>query len=160
MKKRQFLKVGFTSAIGCLILPVNIFAKKHGHYDFDALFPRYTEFDPKVPVWNVTPDMNRVIHRFYDTSPISPSGRYLGIFRLPFEDRRPNPGEIGEVVLVDLYTGKTKTVAESKGWDTQLGAQVQWGATDEELFFNDMDTSIWIPFGIKMNPLTGEKKNL
>jgi len=126
----------------------------------DDVFPRYTDFDPKVPIWCVTPDLDRCIHRFHLSSPFSPSGRYLGLTRLPREDRPPLPGESAEIVLVDLTTGEQKVIAETIGWDTQLGAQVQWGASDKDLFFNDVDPDTWIPFGIRMDPLTGTKQNL
>jgi hypothetical protein len=96
-------------------------------YPLDNLFQRYTEFDPKVPIWNVTPDLDRCIHRFHLSSPVSPSGRYLGLTRLPREDRPPEPGDIAEIALIDQETGEQKVIAETKGWDTQLGAQVQWG---------------------------------
>ena len=128
--------------------------------DLSAHFPRYTEFDPLAPVWCVTPDHGGSFHRFFDTSPISPSGRYLGLTRLRFEDHLPGPGDVAQVLVVDLATGEASVVAESRGWDTQLGAQVQWGATDEQLFFNDMDTDQWRPFGVKMNPITGERREL
>ena len=120
-------------------------------------FAQYTDFDPAVPVWIVTPDLDGCIHRFFDASSISPSGRYVGLFRLPSERQLPKPGDVGDIVVVDLETGEQSVVAKSRGWDTQLGAQVQWGATDEELFFNDMDTDAWRPFGVKYNPLTGER---
>jgi hypothetical protein len=102
----------------------------------------------------------RTLHRFFDTSPVSPSGRYLALFRLPFEDRGPKPGDAGEVVLVDLVKGTEKVVATSRGWEVQLGANVQWGGTDEELYFNDVDPSDWSDFAIKLNPLTGESTRL
>ena len=123
-------------------------------------FPRYTKYDPKVPVWCVTPNEGRVFHRFFDTSPISPSGRYLAATRLPAEDRTPEPGDAAQVVLVDLETGEERAVAESRGWDTQLGAQAQWGADDTQLFFNDMDTDAWRPFGVRLDPSTGERREL
>lgn len=34
----------------------------------DKKFPKYIDFDPKVPVWCVTPDRPRCMHRFFDTS--------------------------------------------------------------------------------------------
>ena len=129
-------------------------------YDLESLFPRYQKFNPSVPIWCVTPDLDRCIHRFHSSSPFSPSGRYLGLTRLSREDRTPDPGEVAEVILVDLITGEQKIIAETRGWDTQLGAQVQWGADDTQLFYNDLDTSTWIPYGVKMNPLTGEKMKL
>lgn len=124
------------------------------------LFPRYTAFEPRVPVWCVTPEDRRVIHRFYDTSPFSPSGRLLALTRLPDEDRLPRPGDVAEVVVVDLETAESRTVAETRGWDTQLGAQVQWGADDTQLFFNDLDTRTWRPFGVRLDPATGARRTL
>ncbi|HEU5146600.1 MAG TPA: hypothetical protein VFT90_07800, partial [Chryseosolibacter sp.] len=58
---------------------------------------------PLVPVRKVS--TGRVIHRFHDTSPLSPSGRYMALFRVPFEDRYPEAGDTGEVIIVDMKTG-------------------------------------------------------
>jgi len=123
-------------------------------------FPPYTEFDPAVPVWCVTPQAGRTFHRFFDTSPASPSGRLVALTRLPFEDRLPQPGDVAEIVLVDLQTGEERVVAETGGWDTQLGAQAQWGADDTQLFFNDLDPTTWRPFGVRLDPLSGARRNL
>ncbi len=121
-------------------------------------FPKYADFDPQVPVWCVTPDRPGCIHRFFDTSPISPSGRYLAVFQLPFEDRQPQPGEKGNVCLVDLETGKDRVVAETCGWEPQMGANINWGGSDHELFFNDVNTETWHPFAWKLDPLTGKRQ--
>ncbi|MEJ1973419.1 MAG: hypothetical protein WDM96_13440 [Lacunisphaera sp.] len=83
------------------------------------------------------------LERFFDTSPISPSGRYLAVFRFSREDGTPRPGEAGDVVLVDLQTGQERVIAKSRGYEMQLGANVQWGATDAELYFNDVDPATW-----------------
>jgi hypothetical protein len=128
--------------------------------DLDRTFPRYRGFDPLVPVWDLTPEMPGCFHRFFDTSPLSPSGRFLGVTRYEVEGRLPEPGEPADVMLVDMETGSHTLVAESRGWDTQLGAQVQWGADDTQLFFNDMDTDAWRPFGVRFNPLTRERREL
>ncbi len=123
-------------------------------------FPEYTEFDPLVPVWCVTPERAGCIHRFFDTSPISPSGRYLAVFQLPFEDRPPQPGEKGNVCIVDLKTGADRVVAESSGWEPQMGANINWGASDESLYFNDVDSGTLRPFSWRFNPLTGERRRM
>jgi len=164
-KRRDFLKrsVMGIGGIGLATTFCNPVGKKKMaslKYDFDNLFPRYKLFDPLVPIWCVTPKLDRCIHRFHLSSPFSPSGRYLGLTRLSREDRSPEPGEPAEIVLVDLITGQHKIIAETCGWDTQLGAQVQWGASDNELFFNDTDTTTWLPYGVKMDPLTGSKIKL
>ncbi|MHC4887347.1 MAG: TolB-like translocation protein, partial [Planctomycetota bacterium] len=123
-------------------------------------FPRYSDFDPLVPVWCVTPGEGRCMHRFFNSSPFSPSGRYMALFRLPQEERDPEPGEAGSVVLVDLASGEERVVAESRGWEPQLGANVQWGESDQSLFFNDVDPSDWSIHAVRLNPLTGEKRLL
>lgn len=128
--------------------------------DLDAHFPRYTDFDPLVPVWCITPEAGPTIHRFFDTSPISPSGRYVALTRFPFEDHLPSPGDVAHVVLVDLDTGAESIVADTRGWDTQLGAQAQWGADDSQLFFNDLNTEIWQPYGVLLDPLSGIRTEL
>lgn len=124
------------------------------------LFPKYQGYEPKVPVWCMTPNRPGCIHRFFDTSPISPSGRYLAVFQLPFEDRPPQPGEFGFVCIVDLKTGKDRVVAETCGWEPQMGANINWGGSDRELFFNDVDRETWTPFAWKLDPLSGARQKM
>jgi len=137
-------------------------------------FPRYAENRSLVPVWCVTPRKGGCIHRFFDTSPISPSGRYLALTRLPYEDRLPRPGDRAEILLIDLSSGLERPVAETRGWDTQLGAQVQWGVDDTQLYYNDVDPAPacspppaergaepgWRAFGVRLDPLSGARKEL
>jgi len=72
----------------------------------------------------------------------------------------PEPGEAAEVILIDLETGDSDVAAVTRGWDTQMGAHVQWGASDRDLFFNDMDVDDWKPFGVRLDPFTGERRDL
>jgi hypothetical protein len=123
-------------------------------------FPAYTGFSPRVPVHCVTPGATGCIHRYYDSSPFSPSGRYFAVTRLPFEDRQPKPGEVAEIVVVDLETGESRIVAETRGWDVQLGAQLQWGADDGTLLYNDVETRDWMPYGVRHDLQTGEARRL
>ncbi|HOF18918.1 MAG TPA: hypothetical protein PK082_08405 [Phycisphaerae bacterium] len=123
-------------------------------------FPRYEQFDPKVPVWCITPNAGRCIHRFFDTPPFSPSGRYAAVLRLPFEDRLPAPGDTAQVVLIDLQEGGEKVVAETRGWETQMGANLNWGPDDHTLLFNDVDTQTWTGHVVKLDPLTGKAARL
>lgn len=123
-------------------------------------FPAYTDFAPRVPVHCVTPGGTGYIHRYYDSSPFSPSGRYFAVTRLPFEDRLPKPGDVAEIAIVDLATGELRTVAETRGWDVQLGAQLQWGADDRTLLYNDLETRDWMPYGVRLDPQTGELRRL
>jgi hypothetical protein len=123
-------------------------------------FSRYTRFDPLVPVWCVTPDAGGSIIRFFNTPAFSPSGRYLAVFRLPYEDRLPQPGDAGDVVLIDLLEGSERIVAPTRGWEPQLGANVNWGGDDHALFFNDVDPDTWDAFAVRLDPITGESRRL
>ncbi len=102
----------------------------------------------------------RAIHRFFDTSPVSPSGRYVALLRLPYENKSPQPGDAADVIVVDRNTGTEKVVATTRGWEVQLGAHVQWGATDKELLFNDVDTATWKAFCVVLDPVTGKRRRL
>ncbi|KAA0992254.1 TolB-like translocation protein [Dyadobacter aurulentus] len=104
-----------------------------------------------IPIRKVA--SGKIIHRFHDTSPISPSGKYIALFRIPFEDHYPEAGDMGEVVLIDIATGKETVIERSFGWEMQVGANVQWGATDHELFYNQVDTSTWKAYTILHDPI-------
>ncbi|MGF1483055.1 MAG: TolB family protein [Opitutales bacterium] len=120
-----------------------------------STFPRYGEYEPQVPVWCLTPKEGRCIHRFFDTPALSPSNRFAAVTRFPFEDRLPRPGEKAAIVLIDLETGTEKVVYETAGWETQLGANLNWGVDDSTLFFNDTDLQTWQPVTVRLNPHTG-----
>ncbi len=126
--------------------------------DLGKHFPKYDAYDPAVPVYRIAD--GKIIHRFFDTSPVSPSGRYVALFRMPYENKEPQAGDEGSVVIVDLLNGKERTVASSKGWETQLGANVQWGNTDNDLYYNEVDSKEWKAFAVKLNIFSGKKTRL
>ncbi len=122
--------------------------------DLDANFPRYEEHDAQVPCWCITPQTPRCMHRWFDTSPISPSAQYVALTRIPQEDRDPRPGEPAWVELIDLERGEELEIAETQAWDTQLGACVQWGESDRQLIYNRIDTERWEPYGVIRDPFS------
>ncbi len=121
-------------------------------------FNRFSTGDSIVPIWNLTPEGSGYFHRFFDTCPVSPSGRYLALLKMPFEDRPPMPGEEAAIVVIDLENGTEKIVDQTKGWECQLGANINWGASDEVLLYSDVDTEIWRPHCVRLNFFTGERK--
>ncbi len=118
----------------------------------------YASMKPLVPIKKIS--TGGVIHRFHDTSPLSPSGKYMALFRVPFEDHYPEAGDAGEVILVDMKSGEEKFISKSFGWEMQVGANVQWGANDQELFFNNVDTATWEAFTVLYNPSSGRSKRI
>ena len=86
----------------------------------------------------------RTTHRFFDSSAISPSGRYVCATRTRREGPADvTPGDVAEVVVYDLQKKRKDRFPvvyrrATAAWDAQLGAQVQWGASDDDLYFNDV----------------------
>ncbi len=134
--------------------------KQHPTIDpeaIDRVFPRVETPSDRVPIWCLTPDLPRTQLRFFDTWPISLDGRYLAATRFRSERCLPSPGDEADIVLCDLTSGQSETVATTRAWDTQLGAQVQWLAATGELLINQIDTSDrerWRPYAIAMHPET------
>ena len=121
-----------------------------------------------MPAWVATPPNASSTVRFFDSSPFSPSvrvrlpaglttghllenhplprsqGRYLALTRFA-PGAEGAPMRFGDapsaVVLVELATGAETALATTRGADSQLGAQVQWGRSDAELYFNDVAVS-------------------
>jgi len=124
------------------------------------LSPALQDLESVVPVADLTASLPGCLHRFYDSSPISPSGRYVAVTRIPDERRLPVPGERADVVLIDLESGSARTVAQTACWDTQLGSQVQWGASDRELLFNTLDDSAWRAMCVVHDPMTRSERTL
>ena len=86
----------------------------------------------------VTPADGNYMTTFFDVNPFSPSGRFLATTRVPFTWRIPHPGDLAQVSVIDLAEQTATVVYNTRGWGAQLGANVQWGATDDDLFCNDM----------------------
>jgi len=124
----------------------------------DSIKMNHIQIAPGIPVKQVS--SGKVIHRFFDTSPLSPSGKFLALFRMPYENKSPQPGDTGDVIIVDMQTGKEMVVATSRGWEVQMGANVQWGRSDKELLFNDVDTITWKAFCVVFDPATGKSRRL
>lgn len=121
-------------------------------------FPVYTNFSPRVTARIVTSGEGRTMHHFFDKSPVSPSGRHIALLRIPYEDRRAQPGDAADVVLIDLKTGAERTLAQTFAWEHQIGACVMWGRDDSELYFNDMRPGEWKPFLVRLDPATGARR--
>ena len=108
----------------------------------------------------ITPGVGAFMHRFYDTSPISPSGKYIAVMHFPFEDRSPSPGDQATVIVMKLLDSSVVYESKTAAWDTQVGAHLQWGANDSELFFNRMNPKTWVPYGVKVDLFSKNERSL
>lgn len=89
------------------------------------------------PITAITPDDGFYIHTFYDVCPWSPSSRYLACLRMPAQDHPPEWQDRADVCVIDLQDRTIQTVYSTSAFGMQTGAQVQWGATDRFIYFND-----------------------
>lgn len=101
-------------------------------------FRSYRPDDSSVPIVCVTPPSGDFMHSFFDVCPLSPSGRYLAVTRLPFVWRYPAPGDLAEVCVIDLVERSLRAVHRTDGWALQLGAHLHWHPlSDRFLFCNE-----------------------
>jgi len=106
--------------------------------------PRPVRFTPYRPgetigtVLKVSPDDGFYLHTFYDECPFSPSGRILCVNRVPYQDQVPAYGDLCDICLIDLEAETIETVYKTLGWGFQLGANLNWGASDRHLYTNDI----------------------
>lgn len=153
-RKERFI----TSDIGLALNeepPVPLHSSFQRYHGPDSAHP------PLLPTWIITPGSVSSLHRFFDTSPISPSGTYLAIVRIHVhENRLYKKGDTAEVIVVNLFTGNTTIVATTTGWDYQVGAHVQWGSSDRELYFNDIDTATSTAISYCVDVTSGSKRRL
>ena len=103
------------------------------HYKFEP----YRPDSFAVPVTRVTPKDGFYVFTYFDVCPFSPSQRYLATTRLP-QDRVPVLGQTADVCVIDLQEQAIRTVYRTKSWGFQTGALLNWGATDQRLYTNDV----------------------
>ena len=109
-----------------------------------------------APVIKVTPDDGLYDHTYFDVTPFSPSQRYMAVSKLPFEDHMPVQGDLAEVIIIDLEEETVRSVYKTTSWGFQTGTNVQWGATDEHVYCNDVINGEAV--AVRINIETGETK--
>lgn len=116
--------------------------------------------DQNLTCTRITDENEIGMHRFFDSSPISPSSKLIAYTRFPFDHRLPVPGDKAQVIVREIASRKIVFMQDTTAWDTQLGAQAQWGQDDSELYFNQCDQELTKAFGVKADIFSGAQKNL
>jgi Tol biopolymer transport system component len=87
----------------------------------------------------VTPDDGYYVHTFYDECPWSPDGRQLAVTRLPYQQRKPQWGDVADVCIIDLEEQSIRTVYRTRAWSFQVGANAQWSdVSNRYVYTNDI----------------------
>jgi len=105
---------------------------------FPLLSKKFVNNDIIVPTWIVTNSLTSSTIRFFDSSPFSPSNRYIAVTRVnTIQENKPiKAGDVASIIVIDLELGIEILVDVTNSWDSQLGAQLQWGLTDNDLIYN------------------------
>ena len=92
--------------------------------------------------WAISNRSSDNIHRFFDSSPFSPSGRYVAHSEFPSSPNNINGhNSINLEVVIRVYDLKyniSSFVDKSSVWGSQVGSHAQWGASDEYLIYNSL----------------------
>ena len=97
-----------------------------------------------IPWTIISSSSGGLIHRFFDSSPFSPSNRYIALTHIIYKEGSEvtlNNIRSAEVILYDLYKNISRVIATTLAWGTQVGAHVQWGLNDNQLFYNIMSNT-------------------
>lgn len=101
-------------------------------------FRSYRPGSTPCPITIVTPDDGCYFHTYYNVPPWSPSGRYLAVTKVPFQDHDPKYGERAHVSIIDLQERTIRTVYSTLAWGFQFGANLHWGLSDRYLYTNNI----------------------
>jgi len=151
MRRRRFFRTsaGFSATLlmpGLWSCQRPVSAKK----SFD--FKPYVDSETLAPVIQVTPEDGYYVHTYYDVCSLSPSQRFLAVTRLPYQDRIPalGDGDTADVCVIDLQEQTIETVYSTRSWGFQVGANLNWGATDRNLYTNDVIGNAAVCVGIDL----------
>lgn len=140
MRRRDFIRTSagltLTGLLPGLYACGNpLLRKKAERYSFKPYRPGKT----LGPTHIVTPPGRYFTNTYYNYNPWSPTGRYLALTELPYQDRVTKLGDVAHVVVIDLEAQRFRRVYPTRSWGYQYGALVQWGADDRTLYCNDVD---------------------
>lgn len=144
MKRRNFIKKSSAGISYAVIAPGVWGCSTKISRKNPVKFTLYKQGPTLVPITKVTPDDGFYVHTYYDVCPFSPSGRYLVVSKLPYEDHPPKYGDTADVCVIDLENQTIETIYTTKCWAHQTGTMAQWGGSDELIYTNDVIDGIGV----------------
>tara|TARA_Y100001980_G_C14556806_1_gene350614 strand:- start:25511 stop:26830 length:1320 start_codon:yes stop_codon:yes gene_type:complete len=158
MKRRAFMQKS-SAAMPFVLVSTGIWSCVHKPSDKKPVsFERYVSGSTLVPVIKVTPNDGFYVHTYYDVCPFSPSGKFLVVSKIPYEDKPPRYGDSAEICVIDLERETIETIYRTKCWAHQTGTMAQWGVDDNHIYTNDVIDGIGVC--VVINRVTNEIKAL
>lgn len=94
---------------------------------------------------------------YYDLKAYDDTDQYHLCNCAEFEDRIPEPDDILELGVVDIETRNFEKIAETKAWNFQQGALLQWHRQKQDtVFYNVFENGEFMT--VQHNVKTGDKK--
>ncbi len=84
---------------------------------------------------------------YYDKCPWDKNGKYILALEADFIDRLPNANDAARIGIIDLEKNNVfRIVSQTKAWNWQQGAMLQWLGPDYErrIIFNDFQNSHFV----------------
>ena len=94
---------------------------------------------------------------YYDKSPLDSKGERALMLQVASATKCADSTDTANILVVDLKTGKHKTVAKSCSWNVQQGCMLQW-LDDEQILFNDFRENRHVSVILNLN--TGAERTL
>lgn len=93
--------------------------------------------DALVPFERITPEGEHWFFGYYDNQAFSPDDRRHLAHHVSFRERLQQPGDVAELGVIDLATRRVRVFAETRAWNFQQGAMLQWvGERSDAVFYN------------------------
>ena len=105
-----------------------------------------------APIEKLIEDSGHFFFGYYDLHPWNATGTYHLCHRVPFMDRMPGATDRAELGAIRLSDHTFVPLAETRAWNFQQGAMLQWnpGSPDNEILYNirskDAFHSVWPMF--------------
>jgi hypothetical protein len=117
-------------------------------------------FEANVPIRAITRGPKPHWFGYYDKHQFDPSGRYVLGMEVDFQARKPNPGDVVRLGMVDLQQDdQWIPFAESRAWSWQQGCMLQWlPGSSQEVIYNDRQGDHYV--AVIRNVFTGESRVL
>lgn len=96
---------------------------------------------------------------YYDKCPWDSTGRFMLTLEVDFMNRLPEPEDVAVIGIIDFHDNNTFVpVAETRSWNWQQGAMLQWVSSDRLIIYNDCEKNHFV--SILLDIKTGKRRIL
>jgi len=118
------------------------------------------KLDRSLPVRRITPADGHYFFGYYDLQPFDKNQKYHLTHKTDFYDRLQRKGDVCEIGIISMDSGKYERLEWTRAWNFQQGAMLQWNpsAPDREIIYNDLVNGEAV--GVVMDVETGRRRYL